>query len=320
MMSYLHRSVLCMLSVATAVSLYLNRNLFGIKSGFYDTVHYDALPCSKDSQYEPMPNLSPTSFSLVKDSTYLAEGGKNCNQSHVCPCCGSCLSEWGSFSRRKALCPVCKTLERQRAVCHDLTFDTPKVLETAGAAVAYFGPHNEHANQLKEATPRMHLQEFDFFYPGYHYSLTTVQADLQDIPLQNKSFDGVILLHVLEHVPDLDKALSELARVVKVGGFIHQDTPCYSERSSQGGIHRGVFPSLNTTAANDVEVCEESRKTGKVDKICTQADHLYGYKCNYLMREFEKHSFNCTYPPLKPREDQRYGMNGAEVRFRCIRQ
>lgn len=38
--------------------------------------------------------------------------------------------------------------------------------------------------------------------------------------LSNNSFDVITMFHVLEHVPDLDKQLSELKRICKPGGFI----------------------------------------------------------------------------------------------------
>ena len=77
----------------------------------------------------------------------------------------------------------------------------------------------------------MHLQEFDYFASGYRYARTTVFADVQKIPLQNSSLDGIIILHVLEHVPSLDTALRELKRVLLPGGFLQHDTPCCAEDS-----------------------------------------------------------------------------------------
>jgi SAM-dependent methyltransferase len=43
-------------------------------------------------------------------------------------------------------------------------------------------------------------------------------ADLQDLPFANESFDGVIANHMLYHVPDRARALSEIARVLRSGG------------------------------------------------------------------------------------------------------
>ena len=45
-------------------------------------------------------------------------------------------------------------------------------------------------------------------------------ASVTDIPYEDNHFDGVLCLEVLEHVPDTEKAISEMVRVLKPGGKI----------------------------------------------------------------------------------------------------
>jgi 2-polyprenyl-3-methyl-5-hydroxy-6-metoxy-1,4-benzoquinol methylase len=52
-------------------------------------------------------------------------------------------------------------------------------------------------------------------------------ADIQDIPFSPETFDVVVSLETLEHVPDPDRALAELVRVAKVGGSVVITTPNY---------------------------------------------------------------------------------------------
>jgi len=49
-------------------------------------------------------------------------------------------------------------------------------------------------------------------------NISFAQVDIQQIPYPDKSFDVVIANMMLYHVPDLDRALSEVARVLKPGG------------------------------------------------------------------------------------------------------
>ena len=49
-------------------------------------------------------------------------------------------------------------------------------------------------------------------------------ADAQAIPFAGASFDGVIANHMLYHVPDLDRALSEIRRVLRPGGCLYAAT------------------------------------------------------------------------------------------------
>ena len=53
------------------------------------------------------------------------------------------------------------------------------------------------------------------------------KADLLALPFEDSSFDAVLLLDVLEHVPLLDqpKALAEIARVLKGGGLLVMSVP-----------------------------------------------------------------------------------------------
>jgi len=56
--------------------------------------------------------------------------------------------------------------------------------------------------------------------PGIEYRV----IDAQDIPFQDVSFDTVIANHMLYHVANIDKALGEIARVLKPGGTFYATT------------------------------------------------------------------------------------------------
>jgi demethylmenaquinone methyltransferase/2-methoxy-6-polyprenyl-1,4-benzoquinol methylase len=46
------------------------------------------------------------------------------------------------------------------------------------------------------------------------------QADVMSLPYEDQSFDVVMAAHVLEHLPDPQRALSEMIRVLKPGGMV----------------------------------------------------------------------------------------------------
>ncbi len=56
------------------------------------------------------------------------------------------------------------------------------------------------------------------------------KIDIQSIPFEDESFDMVIANHMLFHVPDLNKALLEVKRVLKEGGYF------YSATDGNGGM------------------------------------------------------------------------------------
>jgi len=49
--------------------------------------------------------------------------------------------------------------------------------------------------------------------------LAGVKADICNLPFEDESFDVVLCNHVLEHIPDDHKAMQELYRVMKSGGW-----------------------------------------------------------------------------------------------------
>ena len=49
-------------------------------------------------------------------------------------------------------------------------------------------------------------------------------VDVQEIPFSDGSFDTLIANHMLYHVPDLDKALAEIHRVLRPGGRFYAST------------------------------------------------------------------------------------------------
>ena len=64
------------------------------------------------------------------------------------------------------------------------------------------------------------------------------KIDITDIPFEDGSFDFVIANHMLYHVPDLDKAIGEVHRVLKPDGVFYATTTG----------DRGISEYLNTTA------------------------------------------------------------------------
>lgn len=67
-------------------------------------------------------------------------------------------------------------------------------------------------------TPRIKYVPIDKFDPGYRYPKGTVNADITQLPYSDHTFDFILCIHVLEHVPDDALAMRELYRVLKPGG------------------------------------------------------------------------------------------------------
>jgi predicted SAM-dependent methyltransferase len=54
---------------------------------------------------------------------------------------------------------------------------------------------------------------------------TSIKADISGIPIRSATFDALLCIHVLEHVQDDLRAISELWRVLKPGGWAVVSVP-----------------------------------------------------------------------------------------------
>ena len=137
----------------------------------------------------------------------------------VCNICG-----WrgrgfeGVEHSESALCPVCGSISRDRFLYWCWTTRTPYdpnavVLETSPRMG---GLYRERMAQRVQYT----ASDYD---ESMHKAV--IRLDLQDIELPDSSIDVVLTPHVLEHVPDTGKALSELFRVMKPGGRVFLQVP-----------------------------------------------------------------------------------------------
>lgn len=117
-----------------------------------------------------------------------------------------------------ALCPVCGSISRDRFLYWCWTRRTP------------YDP----AARVLETSPRLGqryrdrmAERVDYTASDYDESAhrAVLKLDLQDIDLPDGCLDVVLTPHVLEHVPDTGRALSELYRVLAPGGRIFLQIP-----------------------------------------------------------------------------------------------
>jgi SAM-dependent methyltransferase len=149
----------------------------------------------------------------------------NRGSSVSCPCCGG---EFGQFIRHRgrphAKCPRCGSLERHRMLWHFLEDRTD--LFKGDRSLLHFAPEYSFLRRLKR-TPGLRYVTADLDSP-----LADAHVDIMDLPFPDASFDAVMCSHVLEHVDDDRKALAEIRRVLRPGGWAILMTPIESGRAT----------------------------------------------------------------------------------------
>lgn len=117
----------------------------------------------------------------------------------------------GSSKRSNVLCPKCLTLERHRVLWLYLKERTD--FFTKHRKMLHIAPEQPFLGRFRKMK-NLDLTTADLFSP-----LADVKCDIQDMPFDDNTFDVIFCNHVLEHVADDKKAMSELFRVMKPGGF-----------------------------------------------------------------------------------------------------
>ena len=135
-----------------------------------------------------------------------------------CPVCGSRYRRFMPYgyvqSRANALCPKCLALERHRLLRRYLTRETD--LLTSFPRTLHIAP---------EVCIMRHLKPHFKGHPGQYVTadlespLADLHFDVQQIPLADDSVDVILCNHLLEHVADDRRALHELYRILKPGGW-----------------------------------------------------------------------------------------------------
>jgi SAM-dependent methyltransferase len=113
--------------------------------------------------------------------------------------------------RQHAQCPQCGSLERHRLQYFVVTnlfrqVDTRKMKMLHVAPEKFFQPYfSKWFGQYETAD--LCMKNVDH------------RVDLQQLPFPDGSYDFIFASHVLEHIPDDGKAIREIRRVLKPGGF-----------------------------------------------------------------------------------------------------
>jgi SAM-dependent methyltransferase len=125
-----------------------------------------------------------------------------------------------------AVCPVCGSIARDRFLYWCWTERTSFRPE---AVVLETSPRLDGRYRARMAE-RVRYLSSDFDQSAHAGQLV---LDLQQIDLPDASVDVVLTPHVLEHVPDTDRALSELHRILTPGGDVLLQVPFPHARTAR---------------------------------------------------------------------------------------
>lgn len=112
--------------------------------------------------------------------------------------------------RENVLSPSTLSLERHRLLWLYLKNETD--FFSAKHKVLHFAPEQAFYKRFRK------LSNLNYTTTDLNSPLADVKADICDLPFKDESFDFILCNHVLEHIPDDEKAMQELYRILKPGG------------------------------------------------------------------------------------------------------
>ncbi|MEN8249307.1 MAG: methyltransferase domain-containing protein, partial [Bacteroidota bacterium] len=165
---------------------------------------------------------------------------------------------YGRKARSNALCPNCLSLERHRMMWQFLQDKTD--FFTQGKKILHIAPELCFIKRFEA------IHHENYITADIESPLAKVKLDVMNMPFEDGEFDVVFCNHVLEHVSDDKKAMQEIYRVLKPGGWGILQVPLFHP------LPEKTFEDANITSPNDRE------------KSFGQSDHVRLYGKDYLDR------------------------------------
>ena len=211
-----------------------------------------------------------------------------------CPVCSArfrVFLPYGRKSRSNALCPRCLSLERHRLIWLYLKRKTD--FFTKKSKLLHIAPEHCFIDRFEK------LPNLEYITADIESPLAKVKMDAHDIPFEEASFDMVFCNHVLEHVTDDIKVMSEIFRVMKPGGWGILQIPLF-------------FPLAEKTTEDPTITDPKIR-----EELFGQDDHVRKYGLDYADR-LRNAGFNVEEDytsTLSKEELHKFGLLESEILF-----
>ena len=159
--------------------------------------------------------------------------------------------------RENALSPSTLSLERHRLMWLFLRDETTFFTSEKKLKTLHIAPEQCFLDIFRKQ------ENLEYTTSDLESPIADVKADICDLPFKDNSFDVVFCNHVLEHITDDKKAMQELFRVMKRGGF---------------GIFQIPQDLSRETTFEDNSITDKKERA----KIFGQYDHVRIYGKDYF--------------------------------------
>jgi SAM-dependent methyltransferase len=202
---------------------------------------------------------------------------------------------YGRIPRENALSPGSLSLERHRLMWLYLKEKTN--FFTANLKLLHIAPEHCFIHRFEA------MKNLDYITADIESPLAKVKMDVHQIPFDADTFDVCFCNHVMEHVDDDIRAMSEIRRVLKPGGWAIIQSPIDYKIEKSFSDPTATTPALR-------------------EKIYGQNDHVRQYGRDYK-QILEKAGFrvdeNDFVKKMSPELVKRYGLDPNEYIYVCYK-
>lgn len=164
-------------------------------------------------------------YSLAPVTRFLFGGG-----THYCPICENRVRLFlpHKWSRRRlgVVCPVCLSHSRHRQAWLFLKQQS-NLFDGSRKRLLHFAPETIFIEKFSE------IAGLEYLTTDLESPHAMVRMDITDLDCEAGSFDVVYCSHVLEHVPEDRKAISEIHRVLRPGGWALVQVPLSADPTKE---------------------------------------------------------------------------------------
>lgn len=200
---------------------------------------------------------------------------KHYGHKFTCPCCQGTfrkLLTYGANARPNAKCPKCGLLARHRLIWLFLKNETGLFADET--SLLHFAPEEFFQKQFRLMTNLSYVSA-DLNSPN-----AMLKMDITDISFRDNVFDMILCSHVLEHIQDDRKAMSEMFRVLKSGGLLIAVVPIKREQTLEDpsvtspGERKRLFGQEDHVRQYGRDFAEKLQQAGFSVKVIDYVDEL----------------------------------------------
>ncbi|MBF0456516.1 MAG: class I SAM-dependent methyltransferase [Nitrospirae bacterium] len=132
-------------------------------------------------------------------------------------------SALSGLHRKFVECPVCGAFERHR-LQYLVVNNVLETIHPSGLKMLHFAPEPFFREFFSKRFGKYETADLSMSHVDHN-------VDLQKLPFDDQTYDFVFASHVLEHIPNDGKALSEIRRILKPKGIAVLPVPIVAEKT-----------------------------------------------------------------------------------------